>query len=527
MAPKDKTTELPEAPAPHSLFSTKRNQEIPTLPTVHDKTKLDVRYPLIEPHAYAHLYYDQTTNEIVYKVEEPQLDPQEKQLLETIERGIGEIINISFINVKAKNAVIEYLEKNIKVLLAEMGVKVGEETFIKLMYYIYRDFVGINEIEPLMHDFFIEDIECNGLNAPVYIVHRKYRNMRTNVVFTDMDKLTSFVEKLSQKCGKYISYASPIMDGRLPDGSRINATFTQEISARGPNFTIRKFTKEPWSPVKLMRFRTVSPEILAYLWLLVEYEMNFIVIGGTGSGKTSFLNSIAFFIPPSARIVSIEDTHEMQILHENWLPSVAREATGVGAEGRFGEVNLFTLLRSSFRQRPDYVIVGEIRGKEAYVLFQGAASGHPSACTMHADNVDTMVRRLQTPPISLPASLVETIDVVCAMTQARVQGEEVRRLKSVVEIINVSDAGKATINTPFIWDPATDTFFFKTESKMFLKLAKNYGLSRENVLREFSVRTKLLMELYKRGIEDPKSVQNVINAYHKTPQDVLRRFNIE
>ena len=175
---------------------------------------------------------------------------------------------------------------------------------MKLMYYVYRDFVGLNEIEPLLKDYFIEDIECNGAKTPIYIVHRKIQEpLERNVIFNDMQKLTSFVEKLAQKCGKYISYANPLLDGRLPDNSRVNATFTEDISTRGPTFTIRKFTAEPFSPVRLMQLRTVSPEILAYLWLLVEHESNFVVIGGTGSGKTSMLNGLAFFIPPQARIV--------------------------------------------------------------------------------------------------------------------------------------------------------------------------------------------------------------------------------
>ena len=523
----DKDTALPAPPEPEVLFRINPNPEIPSLPSLQDTTRINIRYPLIEPYAYAHIYWDRASNELVYQVEEPPLNESESALLETIEKGIYELLNISFINVSDTNSIISYLEKNIKVLLAELGIKVTEEIFLKLIYYVYRDFVGLNEIEPLMKDYFIEDIECNGANTPLYIVHRKYRNLRTNIMFSDMDKLSSFVEKLAQKCGKYVSYANPILDGRLPDGSRANATYSQEISSRGPTFTLRKFTAEPWSPIKLMQFKTISPEILAFLWLMIEYESNFVIIGGTGSGKTSLLNAIAFFIPPAARIVSIEDTRELSLLHENWLPSVAREATGVGGEGKFGEVDLFTLLKESFRQRPDYVIVGEVRGKEAFVLFQGAASGHPSACTMHAEDVDTMVRRLQTPPISLPASLVETIDIVCVITQAKVHGESVRRLREVVEIIEVGETpGSLRANTPFVWDPASDNFYFKTESYMFEKLAKRYGLSRDFLQREFTARSQLLMELYRQNIVDYKEVQEVIHAYYKTPQLVMKRFNI-
>ncbi|HLC71992.1 MAG TPA: type II/IV secretion system ATPase subunit [Candidatus Nanoarchaeia archaeon] len=513
-------------PTPGVAFHLDPVPEVTTLPDVQDKTKLNIMYPLIPPYAFAHIYWDPANNETRYEVEEPKLDDSEENILAIVEKGIEELINISFINVKRADVVIVYLEKNITVLLAELGIKVSEETFLKIMYYIYRNFVGLNQIDPLMKDYFIEDIECNGVNAPIYLVHRKYRSIKTNIIFKDPQELTSFVEKLAQKCGKYISYAHPILDGRLPDGSRVNATYTQDISTRGPTFTVRRFTTEPYSPVKLLKLKTMSPEMLAYLWLVIEHEANFLVIGGTGSGKTSLLNSLAFFIPPESRIVSIEDTHELSILHENWLPSVAREATGVGAEGNVGEIDLFALLKASFRQRPDYVIVGEIRGKEAYVLFQGAASGHAVACTLHAEDVDTMIRRLETEPINLPGSLLETIDVVCIMGQVHVNGEEVRRVKGVAEIVSVSDNGEAITNMPFVWDPRTDTFFFKTESVMFNKLVQEFGLSPDYLQKEFSRRTRLFIELYKRNIMDYREVQRVINAYYKMPEEVARKFNL-
>lgn len=499
---------------------------VPKLPEIVDKTKFDIRYPLIKPYVNAHIFWDRKNNELVYFLEEPELDAKEKKILTTIEEGIRELINISFISIKRSEAVIEYLEKNIRVLLNELGIEVSEDTFLKIMYYIYRDFVGLNEIEPLMRDFFIEDIECNGINTPIYIVHRKYRNMRTNIIYKDIRELTSFVEKLAQKCGKYISYASPLLDGRLPDKSRANATYTQDISSRGPTFTIRKFTIEPWSPVRLMQFRTVSPELLAYLWLLIEHESNIMVIGGTASGKTTFLNALAFFIPPQARIVSIEDTAELNLLHENWLPSIARSGIGMGAEVK-GEVDLFTLLKESFRQRPDYVIVGEVRGREAYVLFQGMASGHPSFGTMHAEDVGTMVRRLETPPIELSPSLVESLDVIVVMTQSKIKDKIVRRIREVVEIIEVrSGVGNIVTNTPFVWNPKNDMFYFKADSRIFDKIVLHHGVTKEQLYNEFKIRTQLLMKMYKNNIICYNEVQEVINAYYKTPTKILRRFNI-
>ncbi|MDO8555544.1 MAG: type II/IV secretion system ATPase subunit [Nanoarchaeota archaeon] len=500
------------------------NAEIPTLPDNQQPQLLDFRYPLIAPYVNAHIHFDTTTNELLYDVEEPLLSPEEKEMLGLIEEGIEELINLSVLNVKNSDMVIDYLEKNIKVILNELGLKINQEAFIKIMYYVYRDFVGLNEIEPLMKDYFIEDIECNGNNTPIYIVHRKYGNMKTNIIFTKEHYLESFVEKLAQKCGKYISYAKPLLDAQLPDGSRINATFSQDISARGPSFSIRKFTKEPFTPIKLMQMNTVSPELLAYLWILIEHEANIMVIGATGAGKTSFINSLAFFIPPQARIVSIEDTREINLLHENWLPSVAREGVGIG-EGN--EIDLFTLLKESFRQRPDYVIVGEIRGKEAYVLFQGAASGHATMSTMHAEDVQTMIRRLETAPINLSPTLVNSLDVVCTMTTTKMKNTDVRRLKEIVEIIEVgNELGSVATNIPFVWEPRTDTFYFKTESAVFEKIMRQQGLDKHTLEREFTLRSKLLMQMYRKGITKPKEVQEIINAYYKTPASILQRFNI-
>ena len=288
-------------------FKIQINVEIPTLSDVPED-QVDIRYPVIPPYSYIHIYWEKETSELVYEVEEPKLSPEEKENLSILEEGVSELINLSYIGVRSQKETIVYLEKNLRILVDELSLKISKDSFLKIMYYIYRDFVGLNEIEPLMQDYFIEDIECNGVNTPLYIVHRKYRNLRTNVIYKDINNLTSFVEKLAQKAGKYISFANPLLDGRLPDGSRVNSTYTQDISSKGPTFTIRKFVTVPWTPVKLIETGSVSPEILAYLWIAIEYERNIMMVGGTGTGKTSFLNSIAFFIPPQARIVSIEDS---------------------------------------------------------------------------------------------------------------------------------------------------------------------------------------------------------------------------
>jgi len=1052
------------------LFKISFPEDIPVIPELKDPSTLNVRYKVIDPYVDIHVYWDAPNNELVYDIEEPKLTADELEDLRVIEEGLTELINISFINIENMDIVIEFVEKNLKLILDELGIKVSEETFLKYMYFLYRDFIGMGIVEPLLKDYFIEDIECNGFNTPIYIVHRKYRNLRTVVSFPDIKSLTSFVEKLAQKCSQYVSYANPLLDGVLPDGSRVNATYTEDITSRGPTFcitegniqmgngavkdiaglfneckgkfgckevegdevielkgveacgvraenlkqiradiktiiklkpperlvhveledggnidvttnhlfhvadnmmglvqakdlkkgmflpmpskveasgerqcidigallrqfskekkvcivsteavknlvstvvgsgkccksaedygvhesyfydvisrgcsvsfnvldkvcarsntgidslgevsivvygggtkgktkavklpsavdevlayiagavisdghlskasidiscfeegfreavksaliskfgncetyyngnrvylcnlfvpyffnkafeipfgkksrtvavpeiifksdskaiasfvrglfdgdgtcssglsyktsskelaeglsyllarlgiycyldnkgeqykvtipsiyeakyseligfsnkfkaeklklllgrksetksyinhgrapakpflslmkeagisknfiakelgvsynrmlyydslakpfanriaetieskfkkeskfkmsqlaklnyikwlanngyeyvkikeareyentdklnvydvelepckffiggnkpmvlfdTIRKFTKEPWTPIKLMDFKTVSPEILAYIWILIENKSNILVIGGTGSGKTSFLNAIAFFIPPAARVVSIEDTRELNLRHENWLPAVSRAGAGsttITGE-KHGEVNLFDLLKESLRQRPDYIIVGEIRGKEAFVLFQGMSTGHPSFGTMHAESTSTVVKRLMMPPISLSPAMIEALDALCIITPAKVGGKEVRRISEIDEIVTVNERGDSVINVPFVRDPAKDTFMFKTSSKVFDKIMKRTGMPWKELLKEFEMRSKLLMEMYRRKIFGFAEVQDVIHEYYKMPDAVLKRFGL-
>ncbi|HRZ85616.1 MAG TPA: type II/IV secretion system ATPase subunit [Candidatus Paceibacterota bacterium] len=496
---------------------------IPALPIIKDKSQIDVRYTVTAPYTTIHVYWDFAESELKYEIEEPMLDDNEIEVLGEIENAMTELININLVVEKTQEAILDYIDKTAKLLINELNIKILEESYQKIFYYLYRDFVGFNEIDALMNDYFIEDIECNGINTPVYIVHRIYRNIKTNIVFTSVENLASFVEKLAQRSGRYISYASPILDGSLPDGSRVNATYTTDITSKGPTFTIRKFTTLPWTPIQLISFNTLSPEMLAYFWMIIQYKSNILIAGGTSSGKTTLLNAISFFIPPESRVVSIEDTRELNLPRENWLPSVARSAIG---NNSIGEVDLFKLLKNSFRQNPDYVIVGEVRGQEAFVLFQGMASGHSSISTFHADSVDTVIKRLETPPIELSPTLINTLDAIVVMNHVIVKKEHTRRLTSIVEIINVDQEGVAVTNTPFIWNPSEDKFYFKKESKVFEKIKKRYGLTEEQIQREFIVRTKLLYEMFKRKIFDFYEIQKVISEYYKQPENVLRRFGI-
>jgi len=973
---------------------------IPALPKVEDKKKLDVRYMLIAPYASAHIHWDNKLGELVYEVEEPVLNDYEDAVLKKIEDAMTEVVNVNVAVEKTLEATTSYLDKTARLLIDELNIRINTDSYNKIFYYLFRDFIGLNEVDPLLRDYFIEDIECNGTDTPIYVIHRIYRNLRTNLAYKDVEKLASFVEKLAQRAGRYISYAQPLLDGALPDGSRVNASYTKDVTSKGPTFTIRKFTKIPWTPIQLISFNSLSPEMLAYFWILLQYKSNILIAGGTGSGKTTLLNALAFFIPPEARVVSIEDsvtgdskiiirkdgkireitikefvdnkidaevmslnkegkviwvkpsnyikhnvkkdiyevttytgrkvkvtqdhslftlgddsslidikpceleegksfiavprilpiegeeikeinliehlehfeeyfiegkplkkifenyscenlrvekerygwwkshnmmqikefrklkmdfsynelkemkiksqnnssvpvifdvskeflefcglwiesrgydnyddnsaimneecgevfrrisdyaglkysliggfstrmkdsvlynlmknvikmdgyakkipefifglsneqikhfmrgyfsangdvkkyevscasqsyellrgiqtmllrlgiiskindferkdkcmnmsisesknveefkkigflqkrknaklwlfgarahhvnsdivplhiaqlerlskiaairlkhglmqrqiigreymqriapagsefndlshneilwdkvksvkkvssdsievfdlsipiyekflcnnilvhnTREINLPRENWLPAVARPSVGLG---KIGEVDLFALLKSSFRQTPDYLIVGEVRGKEAFVLFQGMASGHSSLSTMHADSVDTLIRRLQTPPIELSPTLVNSLDCVVIATHAVVNQHETRRIREIVEIVNVNKDGTALINTPLIWDPSSDAFYFKKQSKVFEKIANRHGISIDELHGEFTRRTKLLYALYQGKVFGFDDVGRIINEYYKNPNAVLSRYGI-
>ena len=271
------------------------------------------------------------------------------------------------------------------------------------MYYVGRQIKGLDIIEPLMHDPLIEDIECDGTGIPIFIVHRKYGHLETNILFKDEKELQQFVIKMAHLSKSYVSYASPLLDSILPDGSRVNAILTSNVSTRGPTFTIRKFPQKPLTAIDLINSGTLNPMLVAYIWTIMEYQKNALIIGPTAGGKTTLLNVITSFIPPGKRVVSIEDTREINLLLDNWVPQITRPGFGPpdGTGKKYGEVTMLDLIKESFRQRPDYLIVGEVRGEEMSVMFQGMASGHCCLSTVHAKSLTDLVNRLITPQFLL------------------------------------------------------------------------------------------------------------------------------
>ncbi|RMF55010.1 secretion system protein E [Candidatus Woesearchaeota archaeon] len=513
----------------YSGFHIDAKPRLITLPTLKNRKEINIRYPLLPPFAFAHIFWDDKEKELVYFVEEPKLDDKEKEILELIYKALEEMINISFFEHAQTTFLTEYLEKNVQAILKEVGIVISKESYLKIMYYVYRNSVGLNQIEPLMNDYYIEDIECNGVGFPIYVVHRRFENLRTNIIFNDFEEATDFVEKLAQKSGRYISFANPLLDGTLPDGSRVNATYSKDITTRGPTFTIRKFTKNPLTPTHLIRSNTASARVFAYLWLAIENKLNIMVIGETASGKTTLLNAIADFIPFESRICSIEDTRELNLVHENWLPAVTRAGFGIPniLGKKYGGISLFDLLKETYRQNPDYIIVGEVRGPETSVLFQGMASGHPSLGTFHAGSVEALVRRLETPPINLPRSLISSLDIVVMTIHAKERDRNIRRVREVIEVIEVgSEIGSLKTNTMFKWDQPNDRFLANKYSKVFEKISELSGVELKKIKEEWELRTRLLQRLADSNIVMFDDLAKIIKLFYESPEAVIKQFKL-
>jgi flagellar protein FlaI len=494
-------------------------------PSMKKSADIDIKYPLLEPFSSANIKWDPVKKSLVYKILEPQLSPKETEYLETIKKGLINLLDVELSEIRKSGETFDYIKKKVEDVLEDDGISLATETYSKVIYYIYRDFVGFNEIESIFHDPYIEDIGCSGLEIPVFVVHRKFGSIETNVIYKNADYLNNFVIKLAERCGRYISYAKPLLDGSLPDGSRVQATLAKDVTTKGPTFSIRKFRVDPFSPVDVINLGTASPELMAYVWTAVESKSSILICGGVSTGKTTFLNCISMFIPPEDKIVSIEDTRELNLPHENWIPSVSRTGFGVPEEEgrRYGEVTLFELLKESFRQNPDYVIVGEVRGKEAYVMFQGMASGHASIGTMHAGSVEDVIKRLETSPINLSPSLLETLDMIILMTHAKEKGKSARRVKDVVEIESIDpQTGTAHTTRSFTWMPSSDSYGSKLDdSYLMKKISFERGISYPEMRKEMEKRVQVLKWMIKHNITDFQEVCRMINLYYKDQPSLM------
>jgi flagellar protein FlaI len=399
----------------------------------------------------------------------------------------------------------------------------------KIFYHLFREFLGYGKIDILMNDEGIEDISCDGPNIPIFLYHKKYDEIATNIIFENSDNLNSFVVRLSQICGKQISIFSPIVDGKLPDGSRLQATLAKTVT-NGSTYTIRRFRENPLTPIDLIKFKSLSIEMAAYFWMCIERGASILFCGGTASGKTTALNALSLFIPSSHKIISIEDTREVSLPHINWIAGTTRQGFSSSEENKTGkDIDMFDLIRAALRQRPKVIIVGEVRGKEAYSLFQAMATGHTSYATVHASTIHTLIQRLENPPISLPRALLTSLDLIVFQNAVDIEGKTVRRMTSVTEIIKLDpDTNQLIFMEPHRWVSKTDDRFESSgTSKILNNIRLQNNWSEKQLKNEILNRISVLKWMIEKNIRDYKEVGKIVSEYKKNSEKILERVGKE
>ncbi|MEM3257664.1 MAG: type II/IV secretion system ATPase subunit, partial [Thermoproteota archaeon] len=399
----------------------------------------------------------------------------------------------------------------------------NKDSLDKIKYYVRRDLIGYGPINVMVQDPNIEDISCDGVNRPLFVWHRKYESISTNLKIIDDEALNDLVVKLAHLAGRHISTAFPIVDAMLPEKHRLAATYGKEVSGAGSTFTIRKFREEPLSIIDLISFGTLNPRLAAYFWLIIENRLTIMVMGGTGAGKTTFLNALTNLLKPGLKIVTVEETAELNIPNENWVQFVSRSSYGLGGS-KIGEVTLYDLVRTSLRYRPDYIVVGEIRGEEAFVLFQAMATGHGGLSTIHAEDLDYAVKRLTSPPMNVAPSYIPLMNVAVLVERVilpKVGVEGVtfgRRIRRVWEILK-----DGTPKEIARWNPRTDEYEINVEESEHLKNASLRSGRKENAyIFEIERRELLLKWLLKNNIRNYRNVANVIFRYYSHLEAMTR-----
>lgn len=480
------------------------------------------KYPLYEPFAHVAIVQNPKTGEFKYILDELQLDSLERSVYDRI-------LEILLAEIRSPKEEIKdprgFFDIEAKKIVKKYRISLGwlpEVSWSKILYHAERDLVGYGRIDPLMRDPNIEDISCDGVDKPVYIWHRKYENLESNLFFTEDEEVDDAVVKLVHMAGKHVSSAFPIVDASLPGKHRLAVCYRREVTPFGTAFTIRKFREDPYSIIDLINLGTFSEEMAAYFWTCLENRTSVVVLGGTASGKTTALNALACLIMPGSKIVTIEETAELNLPHENWVSLIARRSYGLG-ENLGGEVTLFDLVKTAMRHRPDVLIVGEIRGKEAYVLFQALATGHGGMCTLHADSIDSAAKRLTSRPMNIAPAYIPLMNIVA--TIQRVHLPEEGELKAYRRIISVDEvADYEDYRNTFRWRPAKDDFNSSLKKGVILPgISERMGISMEDLIEEIERRKNVLQWMRERNIRSYKDVAAIITEYYSRPKEFYER----
>jgi flagellar protein FlaI len=395
-------------------------------------------------------------------------------------------------------------------------VRITKNELEAIKYLFLRDKIGLGALEPLISDPYIEDISCSGIGN-VFVEHKIFKSLKSTITFSNFEELDEFVIRLAERVKKPVTYKNPIADATLPDGSRINIVFGRDVSKRGSNFSVRKFSEVPLSIFEIVDFGSINYEMLAYLYLAINNGMNIFIAGESASGKTALINAVTTFIPPNSKIITIEDTPELQVPHKNWIREVVQTTK---ATDENGAVTMFDLLKAALRQRPNEIIIGEIRGPEGNIAFQAMQTGHSCMATFHAASIEKLIQRITGDPISVPKTYIDNLNIAVIMGMVKLPNGKIgRRVTNVSEIVGWDPFAKSfNIVEAFRWDEATDTFDFTgymtsyiLESKIAPKLAIS-GNNKQRVYDELEKRAKILAKLHKeKGVSGFYEVLEVLN----------------
>ena len=416
----------------------------------------------------------------------------------------------------------DYVFEQAEIIAEKYHRSLGKHTieeWDQIFYYVVRDLIGYGPLQAISEDPDIEDISCNGVDMPIYVWHRRFESIPTNIMFTSHQALNDFIVKLAHKSAKHISSAQPVLDAMLPEKHRLAATFMKEVSLKGSTFCIRKFRAEPYSVVDLIKIGTLNERIAAYFWFILEHKKSFMIVGGTGAGKTSMLNALLSLMSQNDKIVTVEEVPELSPPVSNWTQLHSRESFNFG-DGPSGSISLFDLIKVSLRYRPDYVIVGEIRGEEAYVLFQALATGHGGLCTMHADSIDRVVKRLTSPPMNVSEVYIPLMNIALYIQRVELPnkkddlnfGRRVRTVSEIAEFDNYIEVSR--------WDPRKDVFntWFK-DSFILQQISTQSSMSMKDILEEIDRRESFIEEIVKSGVRNQSEVAEKILSYYNRQRD--------
>ena len=502
---------------------------------INDFEKYEIELSIAKPHVF--ITYDEEKGIYRYNLVEPPLDINAFRiyltLISEIERNL--LSNADYVELGKILDELSTKRSDLNVFQGRIGnLRQLSTPFKVALYYILRNMFGYNIITPLLLDTKIEDISVSGIDLPIYVYHREFEYTPTNIIFTknmslfgnniDGEELIDeLVLRFISLTNKTISVANPIMDGILPAGDRIAATFRREVSANGSTFVIRRFSESPITILDLINSKVLSPEVAAYLWYAIDMKLSFMVIGVTGAGKTTVLGSILNLVKESMKILTIEDIPELRLAQDNWVQLYARPAFG----GMGKEVTLMDLLKLSLRYRPDIIVVGEIRGEEAYVLFQAISTGHGGATTFHAYDSESAIRRLMNEPLNIPREWIPMMNIIVTIRRLPVYiGDKIllrRRVVAIDEIVSYNDL-RRTVR----WDPGNDTHILDFDAMHVLKARiEEAGKSFDEVKVEIQRRAEYLKLLASvRSIvqsrESYKLLKKYIIKYSIRPTEAFR-----